>query len=170
MGHIHQSAHFTEGVGGLVHALGTEGDLFLHALINSILVNNVIWFHASGSEETRDELRMQVYDAMAEKETTHREDGATEPKGKMETTEEGAAKSPVKNGNEHFEPPVNGVEKTPEGKAEGVKTEEQNGNGKEVEEKMEEEGEGRLGIGLCLGAPRGLGQKDIKCGFCTITV
>eukprot|EP00063_Salmo_salar_P003969 XP_013978804.1 PREDICTED: histone-binding protein N1/N2-like isoform X2 [Salmo salar] len=92
-------------------------------------------------EETRDELRMQVYDAMAEKETTHREDGATEPKGKMETTEEGAAKSPVKNGNEHFEPPVNGVEKTPEGKAEGVKTEEQNGNGKEVEEKMEEEGE-----------------------------
>ncbi|XP_029563750.1 histone-binding protein N1/N2 isoform X3 [Salmo trutta] len=67
-------------------------------------------------EETRDKLRMQVYDAMAEKETTHREDGATEPKGKMETTEEGAAKSPVKNGNEHFEPPVTGLEKTPEGK------------------------------------------------------
>uniref|UniRef100_A0A8L0DW71 Nuclear autoantigenic sperm protein (histone-binding) n=1 Tax=Oncorhynchus mykiss TaxID=8022 RepID=A0A8L0DW71_ONCMY len=99
-------------------------------------------------EETRDELRMQVYDAMAEKETTHGEAGATEPKGKMEAEEEGAAegaaKSPVKNGNEHFEPPVNGVEKTPEGKAEGVKTEEQNGNGKEVEE----EGEGRLGVGL----------------------
>ncbi|CDQ74328.1 unnamed protein product [Oncorhynchus mykiss] len=103
-------------------------------------------------EETRDELRMQVYDAMAEKETTHGEAGATEPKGKMEAEEEGAAegaaKSPVKNGNEHFEPPVNGVEKTPEGKAEGVKTEEQNGNGKEVEEEGEddddddEEGEG----------------------------
>ncbi|XP_055717641.1 histone-binding protein N1/N2-like isoform X2 [Salvelinus fontinalis] len=102
------------------------------------------------AEETRDELRMQVYDAMAEKETTHVEDGANEPKGKMETTaeEEGAAKSPVKNGNEHFKPPVNGLEKTPEGKAEDVKTEEQNGNGKEVEEKMEgeddddDEGEG----------------------------
>lgn len=111
-------------------------------------MNNVTRFHASGSEETRDELRMQVYDAMAEKETTHGEAGATEPKGKMEAEEEGAAegaaKSPVKNGNEHFEPPVNGVEKTPEGKAEGVKTEEQNGNGKEVEE----EGEGRLGVGL----------------------
>ncbi|XP_071202254.1 histone-binding protein N1/N2-like isoform X2 [Salvelinus alpinus] len=96
------------------------------------------------AEETRDELRMQVYDAMAEKETTHVEDGANEPKGKMETTAEeegaaeGAAKSPVKNGNEHFKPPVNGVEKTPKGKAEDVKTEEQNGNGKEVEEKMEE--------------------------------
>ncbi|XP_023859845.1 histone-binding protein N1/N2 isoform X3 [Salvelinus sp. IW2-2015] len=106
------------------------------------------------AEETRDELRMQVYDAMAEKETTHVEDGANEPKGKMETTAEeegaaeGAAKSPVKNGNEHFKPPVNGVEKTPEGKAEDVNTEEQNGNGKEVEEKMEgedddeDEGEG----------------------------
>ncbi|XP_036834470.1 histone-binding protein N1/N2 isoform X2 [Oncorhynchus mykiss] len=94
-------------------------------------------------EETRDELRMQVYDAMAEKETTHGEAGATEPKGKMEAEEEGAAegaaKSPVKNGNEHFEPPVNGVEKTPEGKAEGVKTEEQNGNGKEVEEEGEDD-------------------------------
>uniref|UniRef100_A0A4W5KJF9 Nuclear autoantigenic sperm protein (histone-binding) n=1 Tax=Hucho hucho TaxID=62062 RepID=A0A4W5KJF9_9TELE len=98
-------------------------------------------------EETRDKLRMQVYDAMAEKETTHGEDGKTEPKGRMETTAdegaakspEGAAKSPVKN--EHFKPPVNGVEKTPEVKAEGVKTEEQNGNGKEVEEKMMEEEE-----------------------------
>ncbi|XP_029489053.1 nuclear autoantigenic sperm protein-like isoform X6 [Oncorhynchus nerka] len=94
-------------------------------------------------EETRDELRMQVYDAMAEKETTHGEAGATEPKGKMEAEEEGAAegaaKSPVKNGNEHLEPPVTGVEKTPEGKAEGVKNEEQNGNGKEVEEEGEDD-------------------------------
>nr|XP_046157103.1 LOW QUALITY PROTEIN: histone-binding protein N1/N2-like [Oncorhynchus gorbuscha] len=94
-------------------------------------------------EETRDELRMQVYDAMAEKETTHGEAGATEPKGKMEAEEEGAAegaaKSPVKNGNEHLEPPVNGVEKTPEGKVEGVKTEEQNGDGKEVEEEGEDD-------------------------------
>ncbi|CAB1323960.1 unnamed protein product [Coregonus sp. 'balchen'] len=109
-------------------------------------------------EKTRDELRMQVYEAMAEKETTNGKDGKTEPKeegkkeeGKMETTakEEGAAKSPVKNGHEHLEPPVTGVEKTPEGNAEGgkendVKTsEEQNGNGEEAEEKME--GEGRLG-------------------------
>uniref|UniRef100_A0A8C8G4Q1 Tetratricopeptide SHNi-TPR domain-containing protein n=1 Tax=Oncorhynchus tshawytscha TaxID=74940 RepID=A0A8C8G4Q1_ONCTS len=101
-------------------------------------------------EETRDELRMQVYDAMAEKETSHGEAGATEPKGKMEAEEEGAAegaaKSPVKNGNDHLEPPVNGVEKAPEGKAEGVKTEEQNGNGKEVEEEDDDddddEGEG----------------------------
>ncbi|XP_035642270.1 histone-binding protein N1/N2-like isoform X1 [Oncorhynchus keta] len=94
-------------------------------------------------EETRDELRMQVYDAMAEKETTHGEAGATEPKGKMEAEEEGAAdgaaKSPVKNGNERLEPPVNGVEKTPEGKVEGVKTEEQNGDGKEVEEEGEDD-------------------------------
>ncbi|XP_041696067.1 histone-binding protein N1/N2 isoform X2 [Coregonus clupeaformis] len=105
-------------------------------------------------EKTRDELRMQVYEAMAEKETTNGKDDKTEPKeegkkeeGKMETTakEEGAAKSPVKNGHEHLEPPVTGVEKTPEGKAEGgkendVKTsEEQNGNGEEAEEKMEGE-------------------------------
>ncbi|XP_052317858.1 histone-binding protein N1/N2-like isoform X3 [Oncorhynchus keta] len=97
-------------------------------------------------EETRDELRMQVYDAMAEKETTHGEAGATEPKGKMEAEEEGAAdgaaKSPVKNGNERLEPPVNGVEKTPEGKVEGVKTEEQNGDGKEVEDDDDDDDEG----------------------------
>ncbi|XP_064865265.1 nuclear autoantigenic sperm protein-like isoform X2 [Oncorhynchus nerka] len=102
-------------------------------------------------EETRDELRMQVYDAMAEKETTHGEAGATEPKGKMEAEEEGAAegaaKSPVKNGNEHLEPPVTGVEKTPEGKAEGVKNEEQNGNGKEVEEEGEDDDDDDEGEG-----------------------
>ncbi|XP_064865266.1 nuclear autoantigenic sperm protein-like isoform X3 [Oncorhynchus nerka] len=102
-------------------------------------------------EETRDELRMQVYDAMAEKETTHGEAGATEPKGKMEAEEEGAAegaaKSPVKNGNEHLEPPVTGVEKTPEGKAEGVKNEEQNGNGKEVEEEDDDDDDDDEGEG-----------------------
>ncbi|XP_052317857.1 histone-binding protein N1/N2-like isoform X2 [Oncorhynchus keta] len=102
-------------------------------------------------EETRDELRMQVYDAMAEKETTHGEAGATEPKGKMEAEEEGAAdgaaKSPVKNGNERLEPPVNGVEKTPEGKVEGVKTEEQNGDGKEVEEEDDDDDDDDEGEG-----------------------
>ncbi|XP_020355060.1 histone-binding protein N1/N2 isoform X1 [Oncorhynchus kisutch] len=102
-------------------------------------------------EETRDELRMQVYDAMAEKETSHGEAGATEPKGKMEAegegAAEGAAKSPVKNGNDHLEPPMNGVEKTPEGKAEGLKTEEQNGNGKEVEEEGEDDDDDDEGEG-----------------------
>ncbi|KAK6308781.1 hypothetical protein J4Q44_G00202440 [Coregonus suidteri] len=118
-------------------------------------------------DKTRDELRMQVYDAMAEKKTTNGEDGKAEPnekgkseseavaEGKKETMakEEGAAKSPAKNG-----PPVNGVEETPfapedearkdkeAGKEEAVKeigvktSEEQNGE-EAAEEKMEEEGE-----------------------------
>ncbi|XP_064865267.1 nuclear autoantigenic sperm protein-like isoform X5 [Oncorhynchus nerka] len=93
-------------------------------------------------EETRDELRMQVYDAMAEKETTHGEAGATEPKGKMEAEEEGAAegaaKSPVKNGNEHLEPPVTGVEKTPEGKAEDDDDDDE-GEGTAEDKESEEE-------------------------------
>ncbi|XP_055779200.1 histone-binding protein N1/N2-like isoform X2 [Salvelinus fontinalis] len=127
-------------------------------------------------DKTRDELRMQVYDAMAENKTTNGEDGKAEPKeegkseseavadGKketmeMEAKEEGAAKSPAKNGrDEKSKPPVDGVEETlfaPEdearkdkeaGQEEAVKeivmkaSEEQNGNEEEtVEEKMEEE-------------------------------
>uniref|UniRef100_A0A4W5N0S0 Nuclear autoantigenic sperm protein (histone-binding) n=1 Tax=Hucho hucho TaxID=62062 RepID=A0A4W5N0S0_9TELE len=117
-------------------------------------------------DKTRDELRMQVYDAMAEKKTTN-EDGKAEPKeegksesvaeGKKETMEteakeEGAAKSPAKDGcDEKSEPPVNGVEETlfaPEDEArkeeEAVKeigvnaSEERNGE-EAAEEKMEEE-------------------------------
>ncbi|CAB1332196.1 unnamed protein product [Coregonus sp. 'balchen'] len=79
-------------------------------------------------DKTRDELRMQVYDAMAEKKTTNGEDGKAEPnekgkseseavaEGKKETMakEEGAAKSLAKNGHdEKSEPPVNGVEEAP---------------------------------------------------------
>ncbi|XP_029489051.1 histone-binding protein N1/N2-like isoform X4 [Oncorhynchus nerka] len=99
-------------------------------------------------EETRDELRMQVYDAMAEKETTHGEAGATEPKGKMEAEEEGAAegaaKSPVKNGNEHLEPPVTGVEKTPEGKAEDDDDDDDDEGEGTAEDKESEEEVGNL--------------------------
>ncbi|XP_064791950.1 nuclear autoantigenic sperm protein-like isoform X2 [Oncorhynchus masou masou] len=96
-------------------------------------------------EETRDELRMQVYDAMAEKETTHGEAGATEPKGKMAAPSaapsSSASKSPVKNGSEHFEPPLNGVEKTPEGKAEDDDDDEEEGT---AEDKESEEEVGNL--------------------------
>ncbi|XP_041705297.1 histone-binding protein N1/N2 isoform X4 [Coregonus clupeaformis] len=118
-------------------------------------------------DKTRDELRMQVYDAMAEKKTTNGEDGKAEPnekgkseseavaEGKKETMakEEGAAKSPAKNGHdEKSEPPVNGVEETPfapedEARKEeavkeiGVKTSEEQNGEEAAEEKMEEEGE-----------------------------
>ncbi|XP_041705295.1 histone-binding protein N1/N2 isoform X2 [Coregonus clupeaformis] len=116
-------------------------------------------------DKTRDELRMQVYDAMAEKKTTNGEDGKAEPnekgkseseavaEGKKETMakEEGAAKSPAKNGHdEKSEPPVNGVEETPfapedEARKEeavkeiGVKTSEEQNGEEAAEEKMEEE-------------------------------
>ncbi|XP_014024344.2 histone-binding protein N1/N2 isoform X1 [Salmo salar] len=116
-------------------------------------------------DKTRDELRMQVYDAMAEKKTTNGEDGKAEPKeegkgdseavaeGKKETMEteakeEDAAKSPAKNGrDEKSKPPVDGVEETlfaPEDESRkeeeavkeiGVKASEE----QNVEEKMEEE-------------------------------
>ncbi|XP_029606420.1 histone-binding protein N1/N2 isoform X2 [Salmo trutta] len=116
-------------------------------------------------DKSRDELRLQVYDAMAEKKTTNGEDGKAEPKeegkgdseavaeGKKETMEteakeEDAAKSPAKNGrDEKSKPPVDGVEETlfaPEDEARkeeeavkeiGVKASEE----QNVEEKMEEE-------------------------------
>eukprot|EP00063_Salmo_salar_P049510 XP_014024345.1 PREDICTED: histone-binding protein N1/N2-like isoform X2 [Salmo salar] len=116
-------------------------------------------------DKTRDELRMQVYDAMAEKKTTNGEDGKAEPKeegkgdseavaeGKKETMEteakeEDAAKSPAKNGrDEKSKPPVDGVEETlfaPEDESRKeeeavkeivVKASEE----QNVEEKMEEE-------------------------------
>ncbi|KAM9530415.1 histone-binding protein N1/N2-like isoform 2-T2 [Salvelinus alpinus] len=118
-------------------------------------------------DKTRDELRMQVYDAMAENKTSNGEDGKAEPKeegkseseavaeGKKETMEteakeEGAAKSPAKNGrDEKSKPPVDGVEETlfaPEdearkdkeaGQEEAMKASEEQ-NGNE-EETMEEE-------------------------------
>lgn len=156
-------------------------------------------FHApciSGVDKTRDELRMQVYDAMAEKKTTNGEDGKAEPKeegkgdseavaeGKKETMEteakeEDAAKSPAKNGrDEKSKPPVDGVEETlfaPEDESRKeeeavkeivVKASEE----QNVEEKMEEEGEVKLmscvGI-ICLGAPSGLGLKNHKNGSYT---
>lgn len=82
----------------------------------------------SGAEETRDELRIQVYDAMAEKEKAGEgelksEDGS----GDADVIEESGAKSPVKdmsrseepmNGKEESSVPevnVNGVEKSPVG-------------------------------------------------------
>lgn len=68
----------------------------------------------SGAENTRDELRMQVYDAMAEK---PKEDGQESVTGLVKTDEKrenGDAQSPIKsvNGANH-EVKGNGVEESP---------------------------------------------------------
>ncbi|XP_035509239.1 nuclear autoantigenic sperm protein [Morone saxatilis] len=69
------------------------------------------------NDETRDELRKQVYDAMAEKDKTEAGELESEDgQGDAEVKEEnGVAKSPVKHVNESEEPstsPVNGKEKS----------------------------------------------------------
>lgn len=68
----------------------------------------------TGAEQTRDELRKQVYDAMAEQEATDAKSG--DPKSPDEVKKEnGVAGSPVKliNGSEKVsDAPVNGQEKS----------------------------------------------------------
>ena len=79
---------------------------------------NVFLIRLSGAEQTRDELRMQVYDAMAEKDPRGTEAKIEAVKGEdeMETEEESAAESTAKN---ELEPPVDEV-KTPSSSGEGA--------------------------------------------------
>ena len=141
-----------------------------------VFCNDLIFFTCySGAEETRDKLRIQVYDAMAEKEKAGEgelksEDGS----GGADVIEESGAKSPVKDTSTSEEPvngkeessvqevDVNGVEKSPVGGSptgspgkESVKADSKEEPG-ESKTESEEEDEG----------PEGSALLDIKHNGC----
>lgn len=107
----------------------------------------------AGADKTRDELRRQVYDAMAEKE----KDGQAEPVSEDATgnsevkKENGAAQSPVKhvNGSAQEDKENGVVESQTAGKESETEEVEQNGHkpegGEDSKEEADQDGEGAEG-------------------------